>query len=149
MIGILSSQGGIFLALVLAGFALGFLYDFFRIMRRALKIKRFWTSVSDIFFWAMAVMIIFVVLFYTNYGQIRGFVFLAAVLGATLYFLVLSPKILPTATKAAHRAAFAVKKSGAKAKNSLRKQKKYVMMKVAQKMSQRKGRRKDGKASSQ
>ncbi|MCL2753866.1 MAG: spore cortex biosynthesis protein YabQ [Defluviitaleaceae bacterium] len=142
----LSSQAGIFLTLTLCGFLLGLLYDFFRIVRRVLKISKIWTAIQDIFYWGIAICFVFVVLMFTNFGQIRGFVFLAAVLGVLVYFLSVSPKILPIGAKASQKVVDCTKNRAAAAKNSLRQYKKYVMIKTKEKVALYKGRKKDDKA---
>ncbi|MCL2576243.1 MAG: spore cortex biosynthesis protein YabQ [Defluviitaleaceae bacterium] len=126
----LSSQAVIFLILTVAGFLLGFLYDVLRIARNVLRFGAVWVALQDVLFWLKAVALLFVVLMYTNYGQIRGFVFLAAGLGVLLYFLSISRKIFKFGTKTA---VFAI--------GVLRKGKNYGKIKVVslQKMIRRGG----------
>jgi len=86
----ISSQAIAFLASALAGFGLGFFYDFFRILRRVMRHKTAATTIQDALFWIAAVLVIFYFLLHLNQGQIRGYLFLGALLGIIVYLHTLS-----------------------------------------------------------
>ena len=49
----ITNQGIIFLIFVLNGFAIGFLFDIFRILRKAFKTTDTITYIEDILFWIL------------------------------------------------------------------------------------------------
>ena len=75
-------------ALLLGG-ALGLLYDVFRALRRLAGLEALW----DLLFWLCALPALFT-LGLAGPGGLRLFVLFAALLGAAVYFLVLSPAVL-------------------------------------------------------
>lgn len=79
------------LGLMLAsGVLIGILFDLYRVLAHELKFPRWLIPLFDLAYWAAATVLIFRVLFYSNFGQVRLFVFLGLFAGYTLYFLVLS-----------------------------------------------------------
>jgi len=80
------------------GFALGFLYDIFRLLRKKIPTNRFFCIVEDTLFWILSTIATLLFIFVTNAGEIRVFIFLGVLLGAVLYFLSLSPLFLFVAT---------------------------------------------------
>lgn len=85
-----SSQALIFLYSVVGGAAIAFVYDVFRIKRKAVKTSNFITYIEDIIYWIIVAIIMFLVLYYGNEGEIRGYIFIGAIIGAILYALLLS-----------------------------------------------------------
>lgn len=83
-----------FFSCVLSGFVIGFLFDIFRLSRKYLYPKDVVICLQDILFWILVGMIVLLTVFYTNNGQIRGFVFLGIILGIVLYFLLLSQIVI-------------------------------------------------------
>lgn len=90
----IQEQTHLFLITVLTGVALGLLYDGFRIFRKAIPHFDLITNIEDLLYWILVAISIFYILFNKNYGEIRGFAFLGAILGVMLYFLVCSPWIM-------------------------------------------------------
>ncbi len=72
------------LASVLAGAGMAFLYDIFRLFRRLIRHGRLAVDLEDILYWAVCFGISFALLYYGNNGVIR----FAAVLGAAVGMLV-------------------------------------------------------------
>lgn len=73
-----------------SGVLIGVLFDLYRVLAHELRFPRWLIPLLDLAYWAVATVLIFRVLFYGNFGQVRMFVFLGLFLGYTLYFLVLS-----------------------------------------------------------
>ena len=90
----ISSQVYIFLYSVAGGALIAFMYDVFRIKRKAIKTGVFIIQLEDLIFWLLVAFVVFGVLYYSNEGEIRGFIFIGTVLGAVLYMLVLSRVIM-------------------------------------------------------
>jgi len=64
---------------------IAFIYDAFRIKRRAVKTSALVTYIEDIIYWIIVSIIMFAVVYYSNEGEIRGYLFLGTILGAVLY----------------------------------------------------------------
>ncbi|MBR5155245.1 MAG: spore cortex biosynthesis protein YabQ [Clostridia bacterium] len=78
-----------FLAALLAGAAIAFLYDLIRISRRIVSVGTSAVGVQDIVFFVAAAMILFYAAYTKNSGEIRWQGFIGSILGAGLYaFLV-------------------------------------------------------------
>jgi spore cortex biosynthesis protein YabQ len=88
------SQFHVFLYSVAAGMLIAFIYDLFRIKRRAVKTGVVFVYLEDIAFWMIVAFIMLMVLHFTNEGEIRGYIFVAAILGAIMYLLLLSRLVM-------------------------------------------------------
>lgn len=73
------------------GLAIGFAFDVFRVLALRLRLPRWTIPLLDLCFWTMATYFVFRVLFFSNYGQVRLFVFIGLFAGVALYFTALSP----------------------------------------------------------
>ena len=84
----------VFLWTTVCGMAAAFIYDLFRILRKAVKTGDLVTFVQDVLYWLIAAVIMSVTIFYSNDGELRGFLFLGAFIGVVLYALMLSHIIM-------------------------------------------------------
>lgn len=89
-----SLQALIFLYSVVGGIAIAFVYDVFRIKRKTIKTSNLVTYLEDIIYWLIVALIMFFVLYYGNEGEIRGYIFLGAIIGVVLYSLLFSRIIM-------------------------------------------------------
>ncbi len=99
----ISEQAILFLTCVKMGIIMGILYDFIRIFRKTIKHPNWLVQVEDLIYWIACGCFAFVMIYWRNYGQIRSFVFLGIVIGATLYFATVSILILKIITKVIDR----------------------------------------------
>ncbi len=90
------SQTMLFFATLLIGFLIGWLYDFFRILRIAVKHADILTQIEDIIYWVIASLGMFYFMLHFNNGEIRIFTVISAMLGMLLYFVTLSPIFMKT-----------------------------------------------------
>ncbi|SDY57334.1 spore cortex biosynthesis protein YabQ [Proteiniborus ethanoligenes] len=90
------NQGYIFLSTLYGGIIIGFAYDIYRIFRYYFKPKKIATFIEDFIFWIIISLISLTVLLYTNWGEIRGYVFIGFFSGAFLYSKLLSKIIIST-----------------------------------------------------
>ena len=65
-------------------------YDLFRIKRRAIKTSSIFIYIEDLIFWVIVALIMFAVIYYSNEGEIRGYIFIGTAIGITLYTLLFS-----------------------------------------------------------
>jgi spore cortex biosynthesis protein YabQ len=69
-----------------SGLGLGFFFDIYRVLTGKLEIKRWLIAILDIIYGLAAAVIVFRVLYYSNYGQLRFFIFFGLLLGIYLYY---------------------------------------------------------------
>ena len=84
----------IFFYAVLAGGILAFLYDILRIKRRAIKTNVVILSLEDMIYWLLSAIIVFLTVYNSNDGQMRGFIFIGNILGVTLYLSLFSRLVI-------------------------------------------------------
>ena len=97
----ISDQLWVFFVMTLTGAILGLCYDFLRLFRRIWSHKNLSITLQDFIFWAAAGAVVFYMLILTDLGRLRGFSILGAILGAVLYFLILSLPFLKLTTRVA------------------------------------------------
>ena len=77
-----------------SGLALGVLYDIYRVFARLLRLSRWIIPLIDLIYWLVATVFVFRLLYYSNQGQVRIFIFLALFLGISFYFALISRWII-------------------------------------------------------
>lgn len=88
------TQVQLFFIFLINGLLIGLLFDFFRILRKAMKTADFITYIEDALFWGLTGFIILYSIFTYNNGEIRLFMFLAIILGLLIYLTFISKIIL-------------------------------------------------------
>lgn len=88
------SQAYIFLLTVYGGVLIGFVYDLYRIFRYFSKPKKIATLVEDLIFWIIVSIIALATLIFSNWGELRGYVFLGFICGALIYTKLLSKPVI-------------------------------------------------------
>lgn len=86
----INEQVFLFLACVKTGIVMGVLYDLIRVLRRIIHHPNWLVQIEDLLYWIACGCFAFIMIFWRNYGQIRGFVFLGILIGAVLYFATIS-----------------------------------------------------------
>ena len=94
----ITEQFTIFTCCTLVGFASGFIYDLFKALKKAFKVKKT-ASLFDIAFWAVVLCVFFAVLFKSGSGQMRGYTIIGFALGFISYILAASRDISPVIEK--------------------------------------------------
>ena len=89
----------IFGSFLLTGFSIGILFDIFRILRKSFKTWDWITYIEDFLFWILTGLILLFSIFTFNEGELRGYIFIAIMLGIILYLLILSKYFIWLATK--------------------------------------------------
>lgn len=88
---LVSNQAYVFVWTVVGGILIGMVYDLFRVFRKFTKAGVITIFFEDLIFWIIVSLILFIVLYISNDGGIRPYVFVGAALGAVFYFLTISP----------------------------------------------------------
>lgn len=75
----------LFLQSAYYGMILGLSYDILRVFRRIFKHKNILVYIEDYIFWVIWGVILFSLMFTYNDGSVRGYIFVAIVVGGLLY----------------------------------------------------------------
>lgn len=86
----LINQAGAFTSTIIIGMSAGLLYDYYRAFRAAFKLKKTGTFVGDIIYWLVTTALVFGMLLWGTWGELRLYVFIGIGLGALLYFYLFS-----------------------------------------------------------
>lgn len=81
----INQEISMFLEAAYYGMLLGVSYDVLRILRRIIKHKNTVVYIEDYLFWVVWGVILFALIFNYNDGNIRGYVFVAVLIGGLLY----------------------------------------------------------------
>ena len=81
----LYQQGEFFLASVITGIGILFVYDFFRILRCVWKPGKWRIFFEDFLFWTVSGVVVFLVAYQVNQGKLRSFCVIGLGLGMWLY----------------------------------------------------------------
>lgn len=88
------SQQTIFLVSFLGGMLMGFIWDIYRLIRRYITLNKVGTAIGDILYWILNLYLGLNIIVYISWGNIRSFILVGFLLGALLYFCLLSQIIL-------------------------------------------------------
>lgn len=79
-----------FLTMFTSGWSLGILFDIYRVVTRPMHLPRWIVGALDIVYWCAATTFVFRMLYMSNYGELRFYVFLGLLIGIGFYFGVMS-----------------------------------------------------------
>jgi len=91
-----TNQAYVFLCSVAGGIVIAFIYDIFRIKRKAVRTRSLMIQFEDLLFWIIVAVVMFAVVYYSNEGEIRGYIFIGTIIGVILYALLFSRIIVKT-----------------------------------------------------
>lgn len=90
----MTEQTLLFLLAALCGMGVGLLFDLFRALRRVGSRGKIAIIIEDVLFWLLTLDMIFALVLILSDGILRGFQILGLLLGAVLYYLLLSRGVL-------------------------------------------------------
>ncbi|MEK8133011.1 spore cortex biosynthesis protein YabQ [Paenibacillus filicis] len=76
------------------GLSLGGLFDVYRVLAGQLKMPGWVKSVLDLVYWFAGTLLVFAMLYESNWGEVRPFIFLGLGIGIVLYFLLFSRPVI-------------------------------------------------------
>ena len=88
-----------FMYAILGGALVAFLYDFLRIKRRTIKTSVTIVGLEDILYWLTAAVFLFIIVFKSNSGEMRGYIFIGNVIGVIFYESLFSKIIIDTSQR--------------------------------------------------
>ena len=83
-----------FLVTVILGLITGLTFDLYETLRKYTKPRKVCTALGDFLVWVIITTIVFAVLFYANWGEVRFYVFIGLGGGVLCYKKFLSPSFL-------------------------------------------------------
>lgn len=89
----------IFLYAILGGAIVAFLYDVLRIKRRAIRTGVIMVSLEDILYWFVAAIFLFITVYNSNSGEMRGYILIGNVIGVILYESIFSRIIIASSVR--------------------------------------------------
>jgi len=87
-------QAYMFSVMILAGVCIALVYDIFRAIRWAARVRKRGSGLLDLLFWAIAGAIMGAALIYGNWGEIRFYVFFGLGIGLVLYRITVGTYVL-------------------------------------------------------
>lgn len=82
----LEAQMMAFLAMILGGFMMGLSFDIYSVLRRNKKAHNVRTGIGDLLYWLLTtIMVLFLLVFYGNWGEVRVYVYLGILIGIMAY----------------------------------------------------------------
>lgn len=85
-----SEQVILFALMVTLGIVLGIFFDFYRALRAIVEPGKAFTIVGDILFWIIATALVFSVLMWQTWGEMRGYVLIGLLLGFIIHWYYFS-----------------------------------------------------------
>jgi spore cortex biosynthesis protein YabQ len=79
-----------------SGFLLGVILDTYHVLRIRFRLRGWVVSLIDLLYWLVAAGLVFGLLMWSNWGQLRFFIFIAILVGFYLYFEWLSQFVTRT-----------------------------------------------------
>lgn len=76
------------------GAGMGVVFDGYRVISSELRFPRWWLPLLDVAYWAFAAVAVFRMLYASNNGEVRAYVFLGLALGAILHYWLLSSLVI-------------------------------------------------------
>lgn len=88
-----------FLLVMCLGFFVGFVFDCYRILRQILRLNHWGTIIGDFIFWIVITCFSYAFLLWSNWGEVRIYVFLAIGIGVLCYLKIATHKVQPVLFK--------------------------------------------------
>lgn len=79
-----------FMSTIIAGFIVGIMFDIYRVFRGINPPNKIIAAISDILFWILQSLIVFVFLIVTNNGDLRYYTIIGILIGLIFYFKIMS-----------------------------------------------------------
>lgn len=90
----LSMQWLTMAVMLLSGLGMGTVFDGYRVLSNELRFPRWWLPVLDVIYWMAAALVVFRVLYASNNGEVRAYVFIGLAAGIVIYYLLLSRLVI-------------------------------------------------------
>jgi len=79
-----------FLLTMILGVLTGFILQYYQLLIRIAGIKKYGLYMLDIIFWIFMIVMVFMGMLYINQGEMRSYVLIALIIGAIIYYQLMS-----------------------------------------------------------
>lgn len=69
-----------------SGLGLGIILDFYQILKERFRLRGWVVSLIDLLYWFVSAGLVFSILMWSNWGELRFYIFLSIILGVFLYY---------------------------------------------------------------
>lgn len=90
----LASQFYAFIVTMLMGLTIGLLFDFYKVTKGIVRPGKIFGYIADVSFWVISTLTVFLLLLIGNWGEIRLYVVIGVLIGAAVYFKLISSGVL-------------------------------------------------------
>lgn len=80
--------------MLLSGLSMGAVFDGYRVVSNELKLPRWWLPALDILYWIASAVLVFRMLYASNNGEVRAYVFLGLAIGVILHYWLFSKAVI-------------------------------------------------------
>lgn len=80
--------------MLLSGLGMGAVFDGYRVVSNELRFPRWWLPVLDVVYWMVSAVMVFRMLYASNNGEVRAYVFLGLAVGVIFYSWLLSKPVI-------------------------------------------------------
>ncbi|NBI30819.1 spore cortex biosynthesis protein YabQ [Chengkuizengella sp. YPA3-1-1] len=77
--------------MIISGMMLGIIYDIYRVVASQIYFRRWLISSLDVVYWILSTLFVFRMLYLSNSGEVRFYVFLGLTLGIIFHYVYFSP----------------------------------------------------------
>ncbi|CAM3692921.1 spore cortex biosynthesis protein YabQ [Marinicrinis lubricantis] len=90
----LHTQLATLLTMLISGQVLGAVFDMYRVISVQLHFRRWLIPILDLCYWIAATLFVFRMLYVSNHGEVRIYVFIALIIGVWAYYGLLSDTVI-------------------------------------------------------
>ncbi|WP_261800290.1 spore cortex biosynthesis protein YabQ [Paenibacillus sp. PAMC21692] len=90
----LSVQWMTMAVMLLSGLGMGAVFDGYRVVSNELKFPKWWLPALDVLYWIASAVVVFRMLYASNNGEVRAYVFLGLAVGVILHYWLFSRAVI-------------------------------------------------------
>lgn len=80
--------------MLLSGLGMGVVFDGYRVVSNELRFPRWWLPLLDVVYWMASAVVVFRMLYASNNGEVRAYVFLGLAVGVILHYWLFSKLVI-------------------------------------------------------
>jgi spore cortex biosynthesis protein YabQ len=80
--------------MLLSGLGMGAVFDGYRVVSSELRLPKWWLPALDVLYWIASAVVVFRMLYASNNGEVRAYVFLGLAIGVILHYWLLSKAVV-------------------------------------------------------
>jgi spore cortex biosynthesis protein YabQ len=80
--------------MLLSGLGMGAVFDGYRVVSNELRLPKWWLPALDVLYWIASAVVVFRMLYASNNGEVRAYVFLGLAIGVILHYWLLSKAVV-------------------------------------------------------